>query len=75
MNEYFRVLKEGGNLIIKTDNDDLFAYSKEMFDSSKFTIVSCTTDYDGKEEFDAITEYEENFRSVNKNINRMVLKK
>ena len=75
LNEYYRVLKVGGNLIIKTDNDDLFAYSKEMFEGSKFSIVSCTTDYDGKEEFDAITEYEENFRSVNKNINRMVLKK
>lgn len=75
LNEYFRVLKEGGRLIIKTDNDDLFAYSKEMFETSKFKVISCTTDYDGKEEFDAITEYEENFRSVNKNINRMVLEK
>ena len=75
LNEYFRVLKQGGRLIIKTDNDDLFAYSKEMFETSKFKAISCTTDYDGKEEFDAITEYEENFRSVNKNINRMVLEK
>ena len=46
-----------------------------MFETSKFKVISCTTDYDGKEEFDAITEYEENFRSVNKNINRMVLEK
>lgn len=75
LNEYYRVLKADGNLIIKTDNDDLFAYSKEMFEGSKFEVVSCTTDYDGKEEFDAITEYEESFRSINKNINRMVLKK
>ncbi|MCQ2087094.1 MAG: tRNA (guanosine(46)-N7)-methyltransferase TrmB [Bacilli bacterium] len=75
LNEYYRVIKAGGNLIIKTDNDDLFAYSKEMFEGSKFSVVSCTEDYDGKEEFDAITEYEESFRSVNKNINRMVLKK
>ena len=75
LNEYYRVLKLDGKLIIKTDNDDLFAFSKEMFEESKFNIISCTDNYDGNDDFDAITEYEESFRSVNKNINRMVLKK
>lgn len=75
LDQYYRVLKTGGSLIIKTDNDDLFAFSKEMFEGSKFNIVSCTEDYDGNDDFDAITEYEESFRSENKNINRMVLKK
>lgn len=73
LNEYYRVIKSGGKLIIKTDNDDLFAFSKEMFEESKFIIDSCTEDYDGTDDFDAMTEYEENFRSINKNINRMVL--
>lgn len=75
LDQYYRVLKSGGNLIIKTDNDDLFAFSKEMFEGSKFTVISCTDNYDGKDDFDAITEYEESFRSENKNINRMVLRK
>jgi len=75
LNSYYRVLKTGGKLIIKTDNDDLFAFSKEMFEGSKFKVLSCTENYDGNDDFDAITEYEESFRSENKNINRMVLEK
>lgn len=72
---YYRILKKGGKLIFKTDNDDLFAFSKEMFETSKFYLESCTNDYDGNDEFDALTEYEESFRSENKNINRAVLRK
>lgn len=72
---YYRILKSGGRLIMKTDNDDLFAYSLEMFSTSKFKLISSTIDYDGKEEFDACTEYEKSFRDEGKNINRVVLEK
>jgi len=75
LENYYRILKVGGKLIMKTDNDDLFAYSLEMFSTSKFNLISSTTDYDGKEEFDACTEYEQSFRDEGKNINRVVLEK
>ena len=72
---YFRILKKGGKLIMKTDNEDLFDYSIEMFSLSQFKLISSTKNYDGKDEFDAISEYEQNFRNEGINIKRMVLEK
>ena len=75
LSNYFRILKIGGKLILKTDNDDLFKYSLEMFFSSNFKLISSTENYDGNDEFDAMTEYEQNFRNKGINIKRMVFEK
>ena len=75
LEKYFSKLSNDGQIIFKTDNADLFNYSLETFEANGFKIIDKTDNYDGNDEFDAITEYEENFRSVNKNINRMVLRK
>ena len=73
--EYYRILKHGAKLIFKTDNLDLFNYSLEMIQESPFKLVEANFSYDGKAEFDAMTEYEENFRELGQPIYRLILEK
>ena len=75
LNNYYRVLKRGGHLIIKTDNVDLFAFTLENIDNSKFKIVSKTDNYQDYDEFDTMTEYEKSFREEGIPIHRIVLEK
>ena len=75
LDNYYRILKDGGKLIIKTDNVDLWAFTKEMMEGSKFTLVSITDDYVDRDEFDAETEYEKSFREEGIAIHRMVVRK
>ena len=72
---YYRVLKSGGRLIIKTDNVELFAFTLENLESSPFKLVSKTDDYQDYDEFDSMTEYEQSFREEGTPIHRIVLEK
>ena len=60
---YLRVLKPGGLFRFKTDNDLLFAYSRETLAASPFTLTFCTEDLHHSEraETNIMTEYERNF--------------
>ena len=73
LDEYKRILKADGCLIFKTDNLDLFEYSLEMFQTAGLNIKSVTYDYDGLDEIDAQTEYEEFFRKEGTPIKRVVV--
>ena len=75
LSEYFRILKSGGKLIFKTDNLDLFNYSLEVIKESSFKLVDANYDYDGKDNFDALTEYEKSFRELGQPIYRLILEK
>ena len=75
LDEYFRILCNGGRLIIKTDNKDLFDFSKETLENSKFKLVSYTEDYQELDDFDCMTEYEASFREEGQPIYRMILEK
>ena len=75
LDNYYRILKEGGRLIIKTDNTDLFAFTKEMMETSKFVLESLTDNYVDRDEFDAETEYEKSFREIGTPIHRLVVRK
>ena len=75
LNEYYRILKNGARLIFKTDNYDLFTYSLEVISASKFKLVEANYSYDGKDEFDATTEYEKSFREGGQPIYRLILEK
>ena len=75
LNEYYRILKKGARLIFKTDNYDLFTYSLEVIGASKFKLVEANYSYDGKDEFDATTEYEKSFREEGQSIYRLILEK
>ena len=72
---YYRILKSGGRLIIKTDNVELFAFTLENLENSPFKLVSKTDDYQDYDEFDSMTEYEQSFREEGTPIHRIVLEK
>ena len=73
--EYYRILKKGAKLIFKTDNYDLFTYSLEVINESPFKLVEANYSYDGKDPFDACTEYEQSFRELGQPIYRLILEK
>lgn len=75
LDNYYRILEKGGRLIFKTDNPDLFTFSVENMETSKFKVISIDDNYDGKDEFDVQTEYELSFREIGKPIHRIILEK
>ena len=75
LHNYYRVLKNGGRLIIKTDNVELFEFTLENLENSPFKLVSKTDDYQKIDEFDSMTEYEQSFREEGTPIHRIVLEK
>ncbi|MFA7032070.1 MAG: tRNA (guanosine(46)-N7)-methyltransferase TrmB [Bacilli bacterium] len=75
LHQYNRILVRGGRLIIKTDNDDLYAYSLETLIQSPLKIIEDSYDYDGRAEFDSMTEYELAFREKGQKIHRIVAEK
>ncbi len=75
LKEYFRVLKDDGEIIFKTDNEDLFLFSSELFPLANFEIVYTTSNYQELEPGDEMTEYEENFRKEGKPIYRLKARK
>ena len=75
LNEYRRILKDEGHLIFKTDNTDLFSYSLEMFKDANFNFIKVDDNYDGLDEFDAQTEYEQFFRNEGTPIHRLIVSK
>ena len=75
LSEYKRILMDDGEIIFKTDNVDLFAFSLEKFNELGFNLISVDHDYDGNIEFDMMTEYEQNFREKGQKISRLVARK
>lgn len=75
LDNYYRVLKKGGRLIIKTDNTELFSFTLENLENTKFKLVYKTDDYQDYDEFDTMTEYEQSFREEGVNIHRLILEK
>lgn len=71
LNSYQRLLKAGGKVIQKTDDDDFFAWSKEQFEKCNWQIVAITTDLHNSPyaQNNIVTEYEQKFLHVGKNIN------
>ena len=65
LNKYNNLFKNKKCIQMKTDNDALFEYSREMFVENGYKIEEENTNY-----FDDIrTEYEEKFINLGKNIN------
>ena len=75
LNEYYRMLKKGGRLYFKSDNDDLYEYTREELKLTKFKVISDEENYEFDSETDFITEYENKFRSAGKSIHRIILEK
>lgn len=62
LDEYFRILKDDGEIIFKTDNKELFEFSLETLTNHKFQITYISFDYKELELGDEETEYEQSFR-------------
>ena len=75
LNNYYRVLKKGGRLIIKTDNPDLFSFTLENIEGLQFKVISKTDNYQELDTFDTMTEYEQSFREEGVPIHRLILEK
>ena len=63
LESYRKVLKEGGRLVLKTDNVGLFDFSLEEFEACGLNMVWHTRDLHNSERAEAnvMTEYEKNF--------------
>ncbi|MBQ7161151.1 MAG: tRNA (guanosine(46)-N7)-methyltransferase TrmB [Clostridia bacterium] len=70
---YKSILKDGGSVIFKTDNEKLFDFSLEEFTFCGFELRGVTRDLHGSEynEGNIMTEYERNFSSRGFKINRV----
>ncbi|AGJ90522.1 tRNA (guanosine(46)-N7)-methyltransferase TrmB [Mycoplasma putrefaciens] len=78
LNNYSKILKKGGLLEFKSDNDQLYQFSLEQLSlTDKWEIVSKTNDlYKDKKllEDNVASEYEIKFHKQNKNINKLIIK-
>lgn len=69
------LLKDGGSIVVKTDNVSLYEFTLEQAEAAGLGVVYKTEDYLFDEENDAMSEYERNFRSQGVKIHRLILKK
>lgn len=73
---YQQILNEQGEIIMKTDNGDLFEFSLLQFQEAGYYLHEISVDYRKvPHEEDAITEYEQRFLSLGQPIYRAVWKK
>lgn len=79
LESFMRVIKEGGTIEFKTDNDSLFEFSLEEIEALNYEILEMTRDLHGEEnDFESkefMTEYEERFLDRGKNINYVKFKR
>lgn len=73
---YGRLLKDGGKIIQKTDDEDFYRFSLESYKSCGFKILSVCEDLAAEPvEGDVETEHERLFKSRGKKIYRIVAEK
>lgn len=75
MNDYHRILKKDGLIVFKSDQKDLYEYTKLVLDKTKFAIILDNPHYNKLDKDDSLTEYEVKFRKENKTIYRLILKR
>ena len=78
LNKYYNILKPNSIIEFKTDNKDLFDFSLEEIEKSKFELLNKTYDLHNDENMlknNIMTEYEEKFVSKNIPICKLILKK
>ncbi len=75
LDQFETLLKDEGELRVKTDNDSLYAYTLEEIAFSPFTMYLNEENYVFDEENDVASEYEKNFRSQGKSIHRILMRK
>ena len=69
------LLKEGGQIVMKTDNPILYAFTLEEVPLAGLRISDQTDDYVFDPEADAMSEYEARFRGLGQKIHRIIIEK
>ena len=72
LRQYRKVLKPGGQLHFKTDNDKLYEWSLEEIPQFGFELSEVTRDLHADGPVGVMTDYEAKFYELGKNINRLV---
>lgn len=75
LNNMNDLLSDDGEIRIKTDNDNLYAFTLEQIALGGFKIIKQQDDYRGLDEDDFMSEYEKNFREQGKPIHRVLIRK
>ncbi len=69
------LLNEDGKIVIKTDNDLFYEFSKEQIAIAEMRIIEDQPYYNELAQNDFMTEYERNFRNEGKSIHRLIVSK
>jgi len=75
MKDYHRILKKNGEIRFKTDQKNLYEYTKLVLNKKEFEIKLDNPNYQILDNDDSMTEYESKFRNKGNTIYRLVLKK
>ena len=74
LNIYAKLLKKGGQIFQKTDDEDFYKFSVESFKEVGFEVLSTCENYLLTEKEDVETEHERRFKDMGKRIFRVVVK-
>lgn len=75
LEDYYRILKKNGEIIMKTDQKSLYEYTRLMLPKEKFKIILDNPNYNILDSDDVLTEYEAKFRKQGKTIYRLKIRK
>lgn len=75
LKEMLSLLSIGGEIRIKTDNDELYTFTLEQIELGNLPMILNQEDYVSVDSDDYESEYERNFRALHKTIHRIILKK
>ena len=71
---YGGLLKKGGLIIQKTDDEDFYKFSLESYKEAGFEVLSTCENYLTPEKDDAETEHERRFKEMGKRIFRVIVR-
>ncbi len=71
---YKGLLKKGGLILQKTDDEDFYNFSLESFKTAGFEVLSTCENYSTPEEDDVETEHERRFKDLGKRIFKVIIR-
>ena len=74
LNIYRGLLKRGGLILQKTDDEDFYRFSLDGFKEAGFEVISVCEDYRAPDADDAETEHERHFKDMGKRIFRVMVR-
>lgn len=75
LKKYENIVKDKLVIEMKSDNEEFFSYSCEVFLEEKFEIIKKSNDYGNDEKNICKTEYEKKFINAGKKINYINVRK